>query len=148
MRTMVSLTYLISKDMATVKVRMPGRKLTKTDRFGDGPHFLHQRIQHGEAIMRGHLSADVVAQDHDYDYRAWKHIFMLEMEAATTEELVHLRQLALDLGASDAYELFPDEILPGPESALPEFKYPSSQLRAFLAAKELLGQLLSDKMCE
>jgi len=135
--------HLITKDIPAVKVRIPGQKLVRDDRFGEG-NTLHERVKKGKAIMERHLF-EPSQQDEGFEYDSWKDTYWLNRDDAPVEELIHVRQLCLDLGASDVYELFPDEIKEG--ANLPMFKFPSDQIRAFLAAKEVTGQLLSEHMC-
>ena len=146
---MLSLALLISDDIPRgVKVHIPGRKLTHDDRFGDGPDKLHQRVKHAKnSIMKQHLP-EAYENDVGLNCEPWKQLFMLQMKDAPKEDLVHTRQLALDLGASNAEELFPQEF--GSAGSLHDLTKlpPSDQMRAFLASKELFASLLSDTMCK
>jgi hypothetical protein len=150
---MDSFIHLVTTDICRgVKVRLPGQKLTQADRFGDGDDTLHKRVSQAKnAVMKMYLSAEVCEHDHDLNYMAWKELFMLELGKVPAECLVQTRQLALDLGMSDVEELFASEIGDGDVSDLPtvlaKLSPGSDQVRAFLAAKEVLRKLLSNKMC-
>jgi len=149
--TMASLSaswiHLITKDIPAVKISIPGRKLVCNDRFGNEEGKLHERVKKGKTIMERRLpKGSPEVRDMEFEYSGWKATYWLKVGDAPIEELAHVRQLCLDLGVSDAYLLFPDEIKEG--SNPPIFKYPSDQIRAFLAAKEVTGQLLSENMCK
>jgi hypothetical protein len=103
--------------------------------------------------MVKYLSAEVCERDHDLNYQPWTELFMLELGKVSPESLLQTRQLALDLGESSVEELFALEIGDGDASDLTavmtKLSPGSDQVRAFLAAKELLGLplLLSNNRC-
>lgn len=140
---MGSFINLVSVDIVQVTVQIPGRKLTEADRFGDGDDKLCQRVIQAKNVMKKYLSAEVCERDRDRNYEPWKELFMLELGKVPVESLVQIRQLALDLGMSNVEELFASEIGDtGDASDLPG----SDEVRAFLAAKDVLQLPLSHEM--
>ena len=152
--TMDSFIHLVSADIVRgVKVDIPGHKLTQSDRFGDGDDKLQHRVSHAKnAVMKTYLSAEVCERDQGLNYGPWKELFMLELDNVPATILVKSRQLALDLGISNVEELFASEVgdvdVGDLETVMTKLSPGTDQVRAFLAAKDVLGQLLSDKMCK
>ena len=102
--------------------------------------------------MKTYLSAEVCEHDQGLNYGPWKELFMLELDKVPATILVKSRQLALDLGISNVEELFASEVgdvdVGDLETVMTKLSPGTDQVRAFLAAKDVMGQLLSDKMCK
>jgi len=138
MPSKLALTDLLKKDLAKIRVSLPGRKLVFEDRFGDEDSTLHERIQKCKTSLqeRGLLDKDQSSQDR---VASWKELFL--STDLSNEHLLLIRQLAVDLSNSDAVDLFgkgpyPEyDVLAG---AFTEEAMKNHEVCAFLAARDLL----------
>ena len=122
----------------TVQVAIPGRKLTYDTRFGEGDCVFTRVKQCKDIIIRHHpLGLDLSNPQTKFpSVDFWKQGFMLT--SLPPNDLKMIRQLALDLAASEAIELFaPNEFDPITGTFVEQLE-DRTTVMAFLAAKELL----------
>ena len=129
---MSSLIHLVTKDAAKVKVSLPGQAIVNSNRFGEGSDKLHQRIRDCLKIMQRSFGYNINANLPKLYLPMWKRLF-LSVDLPDVDLLLE-RQLALDLAASDAKDLFGDEF----DEERGVFLHNADQVLAFLAAKELI----------
>ena len=147
--TPTSFLRLIAEDNVSkrVKVSLPGCTLTASDRYGEKPGHIHQRLQkciHEVMVPKfGYDTSNKDANERPLtDVALWKDTFQCKDLPVST--LIATRQLALDFAASDAAELFGVDKNDPYDPVGGVFRHTNEQVAAFLAAKELLPDEVMD----
>ena len=137
-----SFLTLVAKDRSRVNVCLPGHKLTASDRYGEEPWCIHERVKKCiREVAIPKLGYDANNKDANErslsDITLWKDIFLYTGDLPANT-LITSRQLALDFAASDAAELFGVSETDSYDPVKKTFRCSNDQVAAFLAAKELL----------